>query len=91
MAIKAKIDKQGRLVIPSEYRKRLAITEETPLEISIIANQLLIRRTTSVDKDMIDQWKQNIKSLNLKPQTIDQDSSNSNWMSEEYIRNKLGL
>lgn len=91
MTVKSKLDKQGRLVIPAEYRKILSISEETELEISLVANQIIIRRKLSIEPKKIIEWEEKIKSLNLKSKRVDNKEFSEKWMSEEYVRNKLGL
>jgi AbrB family looped-hinge helix DNA binding protein len=91
MTVKGRIDKQGRLVIPAEYRKILSITEDTSLEISLVANQIVIRRKFSIDEQKIDNWEKKVKGLNLKANKSQNTEFSEKWMSEEYVRNKLGL
>ncbi|OLS23968.1 MAG: Transcriptional regulator MraZ [Candidatus Heimdallarchaeota archaeon LC_3] len=91
MTIKTNVDKQGRLVIPAEYRKILSITEKTQLEISIVANQIIIKRKISIDSEKITEWRKKIKSLNLKANESENSLYEEKWMSEDYVRNKLGL
>lgn len=91
MTVKSKLDKQGRLVIPAEYRKILSISEETELEISLVANQIIIRRKLSIEPKKIIEWEEKINSLNLKSKRVDNNEFSEKWMSEEYVRNKLGL
>ena len=91
MTVKSKVDKQGRLVIPAEYRKILSISEDTELEISLVANQIIIRRKFSIDPKKLSYWEEKIKSLNLKPKKANNSEFSEKWMSEDYVRNKLGL
>ncbi|MFX0065726.1 MAG: AbrB/MazE/SpoVT family DNA-binding domain-containing protein [Candidatus Hermodarchaeota archaeon] len=91
MAQTIKIDKQGRIVIPANIRRQLSITEDTLLEISLIANQVIIRKKTGEDKETISQWKQKIENMSIEAFKEDIDEEKTKWYSEEYVRNKLGL
>ena len=86
-----KLDHHGRIVIPAEYRKKLSLNEQTPLQISLVANQLVIRKRLPITKEQIDDWKISIKNSHLKPNTADPSESNEKWYSEEYVRNKLAI
>ena len=91
MAIEIKIDKQGRIIIPAEYRKKMNISPDTKLKISFIANQLVIRKQSKIDDESLKSWKKKLKSLNLNPNIENKIEFNEKWMSEQYARDKLGF
>ncbi|MFX0065719.1 MAG: hypothetical protein ACFFC7_26390 [Candidatus Hermodarchaeota archaeon] len=86
-----KIDKQVRLAIPANIPRQLSITEDTLLEIFIIANQVVIRKKIGENEETISQWKQKIENMSIEVFKDINVEEKTKWYSEEYIRNKLGL
>ena len=93
MAHTTKLDKQGRLIIPAKIRKKLSLSEDTLLVIEIHGNQLIIKKKMAVSKEQLKSWKTKLKSMKIKAfsEEYDQEMESTKWMSEEYVRNKLGL
>jgi AbrB family looped-hinge helix DNA binding protein len=93
MAHTTKLDKQGRLIIPAKIRKKLSLSEDSLLVIEILGNQLIIKKKMAVSKEQLQTWKKKLKDMKIKAFTeeYDQEKESTKWMSEEYVRNKLGL
>lgn len=58
---------------------------------SIVANQLIIRKKSAIKNESIINWKNKIKSLNLNPITEVVKDFGNKWMSEDFAKEKLGL
>jgi AbrB family looped-hinge helix DNA binding protein len=93
MAHTTKMDKQGRLIIPAEIRKKLSLNENTELQIEILGNQLIIKKKLAVSKEKLNTWKKKLLDMKIKAFTEEKshEGQSTKWMSEEYVRNKLGL
>ncbi|TFG18810.1 MAG: AbrB/MazE/SpoVT family DNA-binding domain-containing protein [Promethearchaeota archaeon] len=93
MAHTTKLDKQGRLIIPAEIRKKLSLSEDSVLIIEILGNQLIIKKKMAVSKEQREDWKKKLKNMEIRAFTeeYNQNNESTKWMSEEYVRNKLGL
>lgn len=57
-----RIDDLGRIVIPKEIRRSLAIKEGDPLEISLENNKICLERYQTGNIDVLDSLIQNIRS-----------------------------
>ncbi len=91
MAIETKIDKQGRLIIPAEFRKKMNLNDESPIEIILVADQIILRKKEAVNEKKIEKWKKELQELNLKVNTEENEEPSKKWLSEKYVRNKLGF
>ena len=93
MAHTTKMDKQGRLIIPANIRKKLSLNENSVLEIEILGNQLVIKKKLVVSKEKLNSWKKKLINMKITAFTEEKSdySDSMKWMSAEYVRNKLGL
>lgn len=92
MAHTTKLDKQGRLIIPAKIRKKLSLNEDTLLEIEILGNQLIIKKIQSINKELLDNWQENLAGMNIQIFSDQSDLKKSEkWMSEDYVKNKIGI
>ncbi len=93
MAHATKIDKQGRIVIPKEYREKLGLEKEMPVKIQLMGRRLIIEVFDPDLESDVKNWEQKIKNMKIEPFTIDQseEKSEAKWFSEQYARQKLGL
>ena len=93
MAHTIKMDKQGRLVIPAEIRKKMSLTENTSLEVEIIGNQLIIRKIARESEENISRWQKNLLSQNypINESDVVDETESEKWISEDYAWKKLGL
>lgn len=44
-----RVDELGRVVLPKEIRRSLGITENTPVELSLKGNTIMIQRCSGID------------------------------------------
>ncbi len=86
-----RIDKQGRLIIPAEIRKKLSLDEGSVIEIKLIADQLILRKIGIVSKDYVKMWKKNMMERLIPIMAENNESESDKWYGEEYGANKLGL
>ena len=93
MAHTTKMDKQGRLIIPAKIRKKLSLNENSVLEIEILGNQLIIKKKLVVSEEILKDWKRKLIDMKITAFTEEKIpyEESTKWMSEEYVRNKLGL
>jgi len=84
-----KIDRQGRLVIPSKVRKILGLKPNAELLLEIRNNTIILE---PINKDMektIDEWYKKMVKLSIESRGI--EIKKDPWMSEEYVKRKLGI
>ena len=92
MAHTTKLDKQGRLIIPAKIRKKLSLSEDSLLEIEILGNQLIIKKIQSITNENLDEWEQNLTGMNIQIfSELSELKESEKWMSEEYVKNKIGI
>ncbi len=84
-----KIDEHGRLVIPSEIRKKLGL-ERTIVDIEVIGNEILIKKVDKgINKEEIEKWLEDLKRISPKIKGKVREIEDK-WMSEEYAWRKIG-
>ena len=86
-----RIDKQGRLIIPTELRKQLSLEEGTIIDIEVNANLLILKKQGANSQDVIDKWKTSLLSPSISSKSEISDLKEEKWYSEEYVTNKLGF
>lgn len=86
-----KVDKQGRIIIPADIRKQLNINNDSLLEISVVANQIIIRKRSNLSHREVDEWSNALLEMDAPPNPSSTEQYTEKWMSESYARNKLGL
>ncbi|MHA2244279.1 MAG: MraZ C-terminal domain-containing protein [Candidatus Hodarchaeales archaeon] len=93
MAKTTKMDKQGRVLIPKNYREKLGLGEESSVSIHLVDRRLIIEVFNPNLHKAVKQWKKNLLKRNTKGFTIPKNavSSDPKWFSEEYARQKLGF
>ena len=92
MADVTKIDSQGRILIPAEFRRKLGLKAECEVGLTIIGNDLIIRKVNSDLKAKVDQWKQELLNVSVPIGiTNESDIETDKWMDREYAERKLGL
>jgi len=88
MVSKVSIDKFGRIVIPAQIRKKLGIKAGNELIIELRGSMIVIRPVRDIDK-VVDEWFEKMVSMNVKAKHF--RVSGGKWLSDEYVRRKLGL
>ena len=87
--IRVKIDKQGRIVIPSEIRKLLRLDPNTELILNIRNGTIVLEPIRGDFDKIIDKWYDEITRMKIRARGL--ELKPSRWVSEEYVRRKLGL
>jgi len=86
---RVKMDKQGRIIIPSKVRKLLGLEPDSEFLLDIRNNTIILEPVRNNMDQIIDEWYE--KMLNMKVRTKGFESIPSIWMSENYVKRKLGL
>jgi AbrB family looped-hinge helix DNA binding protein len=86
-----KVDKQGRITIPSQIRNSLSLSENSVLEIAVQANEIILRKSTPSDSKEIDEWFEFMKSAPTPRAKNDVLIDESKYYSEDYVKQKLGI
>ncbi|MGQ4895151.1 MAG: AbrB/MazE/SpoVT family DNA-binding domain-containing protein [Candidatus Njordarchaeia archaeon] len=86
---RVKIDKQGRIIIPSKVRKLLGLEPDSEFLLDIRNNTIILEPVRNDMDQIIDEWYE--KMLNMKVRAKGLESIPSIWMSESYVKRKLGL
>jgi AbrB family looped-hinge helix DNA binding protein len=85
-----KVDKQGRLVLPSNVRKAFGIKDGGEVTIRIDGSRVVLEPVRKDVKKSVQEWEDLSRSLKAEVFT-DEASESWKWMSREYARRKLGL
>jgi AbrB family looped-hinge helix DNA binding protein len=93
MAKTTKVDKQGRILIPKNYREKMGIDEKTSVSIHIMNKRLIIEVFNPNLHKAVEKWKKGLINQKIKAFTVPKEavSKDPKWFSEEYARKKLGL
>ena len=91
LELKIKIDKQGRIIIPSDIRKLLGIKGETEGILRVRGRKIIIELMDTQYKKKIEEWYQKIKNMRIQAFSSEEEVFPSAWMSDEYAKKKLGL
>jgi len=86
----SKIDKQGRVVIPSSIRKALGIVGETDVIISIDGRRIIVEPVPRDLEKFVDEWIKMVLSSRLEIFS-EKTEEEWKWLDDEYARKKLGL
>ena len=84
-----RIDKQGRIVIPSEVRRLLKLEPNSELLLDVRDNTIVLEPVHRDLNKVVDEWYK--KMLEMKIEARGLKIEPSMWMSEEYVRRKLGI
>ena len=86
---RVRIDKQGRIVIPSEVRRLLKLEPNSELLLDVRDNTIVLEPVHRDLNKVVDEWYK--KMLEMKIEARGLKIEPSMWMSEEYVRRKLGI
>jgi len=85
-----RIDRQGRLVLPSHIRKSLGLKDGGSILIRVDGSRAVLEPAFQDLSESVDEWKE--ATLKLKSKAFAEKIEESwKWMSREYARRKLGL
>ena len=88
---KIKIDKQGRLVIPSRVRKAMGINGESEGVLRVRGRTIIIEIVNNDIKDSVEKWYEEMKKMKIRAFSSKEETPRSKWMSDAYAKKKLGL
>ena len=91
MEYEVSVDKQGRMVIPSQVRKRLGLSGGGKLLLRVINGKIEL---VPISKDLekgVAKWKKMAMATRSKAFTEDHAGGDWKWVSREYAERKLGL
>ncbi len=93
MAKTTKIDRLGRVLIPKDYREKLGLGNETPVNIHLVDRRIVIEVYDPNLHLAVEKWKENLVSKKIQAFTIPETvlDNDPKWFSEEYAWQKLGL
>jgi len=84
------VDRQGRLVLPSNIREVLGLREGGNVSIRLDGSRIILEPMSKDLEEKVREWV-NI-ALDLKAEAFTEESNESwKWMSLEYAKRKLGL
>jgi AbrB family looped-hinge helix DNA binding protein len=85
-----KVDRQGRLVLPSRIRETLGLKEGGSIFIRVDGSRVVLEPAFEHLSDRVTEWKQT--ALGMKSEAFTDETDESwKWMSHEYAKRKLGL
>ncbi len=85
-----KVDKQGRLVLPSQVREAIGIKRGGQVILRIDGSKVMLEPMRNDVKVRVQEWEN--FSIKLKADAFIEELEESwKWMSREYARRKLGL
>lgn len=87
--IVVRIDAQGRIVIPAHFRRVLDLKPGSSLVLYIRGNTIVLTKCDELER-RVEEWYETIKRLDIRAFSTEAEPS-FKWMSEEYVRRKLGL
>ncbi|MBS7623266.1 AbrB/MazE/SpoVT family DNA-binding domain-containing protein [Candidatus Bathyarchaeota archaeon] len=91
MEEKLKVDRQGRLILPSNLRERLGLRKDGGKVSARLDGSRIILEPVSEDVEgAVEEWRNTVTTLHAEPFTEAAEQS-WKWMSLEYARRKLGL
>jgi AbrB family looped-hinge helix DNA binding protein len=83
-----KVDKQGRVVLPIEVRRKLGVLRGGSLVLKKTDNRIFIDAGGDLEES-VRRWKERIKSFDVDAKTF--EPGESKWLSEDWARRKLGI
>lgn len=86
----SKIDRQGRVVIPSRIRRLVGIEGEAEVSIRVEGRRIIIELISRDLERKVEEWREVALSTRLEPFTEEVEET-WKWVSEEYAKRKLGL
>lgn len=86
-----KVDRQGRLVLPSSLRERLGLKRDGgTVSFRLDGTRLILQPISENLERLVAEWREMVTGLHAEPFT-EAAEQGWKWMSLEYARRKLGL
>ncbi|MCS7367059.1 MAG: AbrB/MazE/SpoVT family DNA-binding domain-containing protein [archaeon YNP-WB-062] len=86
----SRIDKQGRIVIPSRIRKLIGVEGEAEVLIRVEGGRIVIEPVSRNLEERVKEWVETALSMRAEPFSEEVEGA-WKWMSEDYAKRKLGL
>ncbi|MHA1131810.1 MAG: AbrB/MazE/SpoVT family DNA-binding domain-containing protein [Candidatus Helarchaeota archaeon] len=87
-----KIDSQGRILIPAEFRRKLGLEADCEVGLTVIGNDLIIRKVNTNLKAQVEQWKHELLKMPIPIGIANaNDIESDKWMDKDYAERKLGV
>jgi len=90
MGEEATVDKQGRLVLPSRVRRSLGIAEGGQVSIRLDGPRVVIEVKSGDVEARVREWSAHALKADSRA-FVERREEGGKWMSDEYVRRKLGL
>jgi len=91
MEEKLKVDRQGRLVLPSHLRERLRLGGKGgTVSVRLDGSRIVIEPIMEDLEERVKEWRDMALTLRAEPFTEETEES-WKWISLEYAKRKLGL
>ena len=86
----SKVDRQGRIVIPSRIRRLVGIKGEVEVRISVEGRRIVIEPISKDLEDRVRKWVEEVLNAKVEP-FLEEIEESWKWVSREYAGRKLGL
>lgn len=86
----SKIDRQGRIVIPSRIRRLADIRGETEVQIRVEGRKIIIEPISGELEARVREWVEEVLNAKIEP-SLEEIKEPWKWVSREYAGRKLGL
>jgi AbrB family looped-hinge helix DNA binding protein len=83
----SKINKQGRIVIPSSIRKLVGLEDEAEVLVRVDCGKMVVEPIPRDLEKMVGEWVKTVLNIEAEPSS----EETWKWMSEDYAKRKLGL
>jgi AbrB family looped-hinge helix DNA binding protein len=94
MVITVIIDSQGRILVPAEIRGKLHLEPNSELELVILGNEILLRKTNTSLESQVNVWKERLIGMEIEAGIASDEEvvlEAGKWVDTEYVKKKLGL
>lgn len=85
----SKIDRRGRVYIPSRIRKLVGIEGETEVQIRVEGRRIVIEPISRDIENKVIEWAKKVLSMSIEP-SLEEVEESWKWVSREYAEKKLG-
>ncbi|MHA1144804.1 MAG: AbrB/MazE/SpoVT family DNA-binding domain-containing protein [Candidatus Helarchaeota archaeon] len=92
MANTVKVDKQGRILVPAEIRRKMGLNSDSEVQLKIIGNELVIRKISSDLRADVERWKQDLLKFPVHIDVVPEGKeTDDKWIGKNYAERKLGI
>jgi len=86
----SKIDKQGRIVIPSRIRRLIGVEGEVEVLMRVEGGKIIVEPVSKDLEKRVEEWVKTVLNMRVEPFSEEVEET-WKWMSEDYVKRKLGL